>query len=88
MSTAATAAALIIEVRQTEKFYAQPDGTRVQVIAPTDRDAGDFYRDAQHRKRVVPADRISKFREPAGYRRFAVSVAERCDHSDRSHLLS
>jgi len=36
MSTAATAAAPIIEVRQIEKFYAQPDGGRVQVIAPTD----------------------------------------------------
>jgi NitT/TauT family transport system ATP-binding protein len=36
MSTAATLAAPIIEVRQIEKFYAQPDGSRVQVIAPTD----------------------------------------------------
>src|SRR5579864_5896278 len=36
MSTVATAAAPIIEVRQIEKFYAQPDGSRVQVIAPTD----------------------------------------------------
>jgi NitT/TauT family transport system ATP-binding protein len=36
MSTAATAAAPIIEARQIEKFYAQPDGSRVQVIAPTD----------------------------------------------------
>jgi NitT/TauT family transport system ATP-binding protein len=36
MSTAATAAAPIIEVRQIEKFYRQPDGSRVQVIAPTD----------------------------------------------------
>src|SRR5258708_318546 len=36
MSTAATVAAPIIEVRQIEKFYAQPDGSRVQVIAPTD----------------------------------------------------
>src|SRR6266446_371360 len=36
MSTAATGAAPIIEVRQIEKFYAQPDGSRVQVIAPTD----------------------------------------------------
>src|SRR6266851_10159213 len=50
MSTAATAAALIIEVRQIDKFYAQADGTRVRVIAPTDPEAGDFYRDAQHRK--------------------------------------
>src|SRR5690349_12524939 len=36
MSTAATAAAPIIEARQIEKFYAQPDGSRVQVISPTD----------------------------------------------------
>ena len=36
MSTPATAVAPIIEVRQIEKFYAQPDGSRVQVIAPTD----------------------------------------------------
>jgi NitT/TauT family transport system ATP-binding protein len=36
MSIAATAAAPIIEVRQIEKFYTQPDGSRVQVIAPTD----------------------------------------------------
>jgi NitT/TauT family transport system ATP-binding protein len=36
MGTPATAAAPIIEVRQIEKFYAQPDGSRVQVIAPTD----------------------------------------------------
>src|ERR1700687_41574 len=35
MSTAAKLAAPIIEVRQIEKFYAQPDGSRVQVIAPT-----------------------------------------------------
>src|ERR1700680_3638896 len=34
MSTAATTP--IIEVRQIEKFYSQPDGSRVQVIAPTD----------------------------------------------------
>src|SRR5260221_3409729 len=37
MSTAATVAAPIIEVRQIEKFYAQPDGSRVQLIAPRDR---------------------------------------------------
>jgi NitT/TauT family transport system ATP-binding protein len=36
MSIPATAAAPIIEVLQIEKFYAQPDGSRVQVIAPTD----------------------------------------------------
>src|SRR5260370_26818957 len=36
MSTTRQAAAAIIEVRQIEKFYAQPDGSRVQVIAPTD----------------------------------------------------
>jgi NitT/TauT family transport system ATP-binding protein len=36
MSTTATVAAPIIEVRQIEKFYTQPDGSRVQVIAPTD----------------------------------------------------
>src|SRR5712664_1843026 len=36
MGTPATAAAPIIEVRQIEKFYAQPDGSRVQAIAPTD----------------------------------------------------
>jgi NitT/TauT family transport system ATP-binding protein len=36
MSTPAVAAEPIIEVRQIEKFYSQPDGSRVQVIAPTD----------------------------------------------------
>ena len=36
MGTVATATAPIIEVRQIEKFYSQPDGSRVQVIAPTD----------------------------------------------------
>jgi NitT/TauT family transport system ATP-binding protein len=36
MSTPTTAQAPIIEARQLEKFYAQPDGSRVQVIAPTD----------------------------------------------------
>jgi NitT/TauT family transport system ATP-binding protein len=37
MSTSTTAqVAPIIEARQLEKFYGQPDGSRVQVIAPTD----------------------------------------------------
>src|SRR6266851_6604173 len=36
MSTPATAVVPIIEVRQIEKFYTQHDGSRVQVIAPTD----------------------------------------------------
>src|SRR4029077_10767853 len=36
MSTSATAEAPIIEARKLEKFYGQPDGTRIQVIAPTD----------------------------------------------------
>jgi NitT/TauT family transport system ATP-binding protein len=36
MSTPSPASAPIIEARQIEKFYAQPDGSRVQVIAPTD----------------------------------------------------
>jgi NitT/TauT family transport system ATP-binding protein len=36
MSTATTAQAPIIEARQIEKFYPQADGSRVQVIAPTD----------------------------------------------------
>jgi NitT/TauT family transport system ATP-binding protein len=36
MSTPSTAPAPIIEARQIEKFYPQPDGSRVQVIAPTD----------------------------------------------------
>ncbi|HVS89148.1 MAG TPA: nitrate/sulfonate/bicarbonate ABC transporter ATP-binding protein [Candidatus Acidoferrum sp.] len=36
MSTANTAVAPIIEARQLEKFYAQPDGSRIQVIAATD----------------------------------------------------
>src|SRR5260370_17482869 len=36
MSTAATGGAAMVEVRQNEKWYAQPDGSRVQVIAPTD----------------------------------------------------
>jgi NitT/TauT family transport system ATP-binding protein len=36
MGTTTAAQAPIIEARQIEKFYAQPDGSRVQVIAPTD----------------------------------------------------
>jgi len=36
MSTANTAPAPIIEARQLEKFYPQPDGSRIQVIAATD----------------------------------------------------
>jgi NitT/TauT family transport system ATP-binding protein len=36
MATLATNEAPIIEARKLEKFYAQPDGSRVQVIAPTD----------------------------------------------------
>jgi len=36
MDTRSTTLAPIIEARQIEKFYAQPDGGRVQVIAPTD----------------------------------------------------
>jgi NitT/TauT family transport system ATP-binding protein len=36
MSTATTASAPIIEARQLEKFYPQPDGNRVQVISATD----------------------------------------------------
>jgi NitT/TauT family transport system ATP-binding protein len=36
MSTVTAAQAPIIEARQLEKFYAQPDGSRIQVIAPTD----------------------------------------------------
>ena len=36
MATTTAAQAPIIEARQIEKFYAQPDGSRVQVIAPTD----------------------------------------------------
>jgi NitT/TauT family transport system ATP-binding protein len=36
MTTPSTAQAPIIEARQLEKFYTQPDGSRVQVIAPTD----------------------------------------------------
>jgi NitT/TauT family transport system ATP-binding protein len=36
MSTPAIAEAPIIEARKLEKFYGQPDGSRVQVIAPTD----------------------------------------------------
>ena len=36
MSTIATGVEPIIEARKLEKFYTQPDGTRVQVISPTD----------------------------------------------------
>jgi NitT/TauT family transport system ATP-binding protein len=36
MSTANTAPVPIIEARQLEKFYPQPDGSRIQVIAATD----------------------------------------------------
>ncbi len=36
MSTANTAPAPIIEARALEKSYPQPDGSRIQVIAPTD----------------------------------------------------
>src|SRR5258707_4469134 len=36
MSTAKIAPAPIIEARKLEKFYLQPDGSRIQVIAPTD----------------------------------------------------
>ena len=38
MNTTTTTAAVepIIEARQLEKFYPQPDGTRIQVIAPID----------------------------------------------------
>jgi NitT/TauT family transport system ATP-binding protein len=36
MGTTTAAQAPIIEARRIEKFYAQPDGSRVQVIAPTD----------------------------------------------------
>lgn len=35
-NTTATAVEPIIEARKLEKFYPQPDGTRIQVIAPTD----------------------------------------------------
>ena len=35
-TTTATAVEPIIEARKLEKFYPQPDGTRIQVIAPTD----------------------------------------------------
>jgi NitT/TauT family transport system ATP-binding protein len=36
MSTPAISEAPIIEARKLEKFYGQPDGSRIQVIAPTD----------------------------------------------------
>lgn len=35
-TTTATAVEPIIEARKLEKFYPQPDGTRIQIIAPTD----------------------------------------------------
>src|SRR5579883_1882146 len=35
-NTAAAASAPIIEARRLEKFYRGPDGSRIQVIAPTD----------------------------------------------------
>jgi NitT/TauT family transport system ATP-binding protein len=36
MATASLSSAPIIEARKLEKFYSQPDGTRIQVISPTD----------------------------------------------------
>src|ERR1700753_4523558 len=36
MASSVTTEAPIIEARKLEKFYPQPDGSRVQVIAPTD----------------------------------------------------
>lgn len=36
MATASISPAPIIEARKLEKFYTQPDGTRIQVISPTD----------------------------------------------------
>ncbi len=36
MSTVTTATEPIIEARKLEKFYPQPDGSRIQVISPTD----------------------------------------------------
>ena len=36
MSTTSAAVEPIIEARKLEKFYPQPDGTRIQVISPTD----------------------------------------------------
>ncbi|MGC2232874.1 MAG: ATP-binding cassette domain-containing protein, partial [Candidatus Acidiferrum sp.] len=36
MSTPSTAVEPIIEARKLEKFYGQPDGSRIQVIAATD----------------------------------------------------
>src|ERR1700738_5319188 len=36
MSTVTAGIEPIIEARKLEKFYPQPDGTRIQVIAPTD----------------------------------------------------
>src|SRR3984893_9595355 len=36
MTTSTIAVEPIIEARQLEKFYPQPDGSRIQVLAPTD----------------------------------------------------
>src|ERR1700748_785519 len=36
MASSVTTEAPIIEARKLEKFYRQPDGTRIQVISPTD----------------------------------------------------
>lgn len=36
MATASLSPVPIIEARKLEKFYTQPDGTRIQVISPTD----------------------------------------------------
>ena len=36
MSVTTTVVAPLIEARSLEKFYEQPDGSRIQVIAPTD----------------------------------------------------
>src|SRR5271154_1906714 len=36
MSVAETTSIPIIEARKLEKFYSQPDGSRIQVISPTD----------------------------------------------------
>ncbi|MBV9885835.1 MAG: ATP-binding cassette domain-containing protein, partial [Acidobacteria bacterium] len=36
MASSVTTEAPIIEARKLEKFYPQPDGSRIQVIAPTD----------------------------------------------------
>ena len=36
MASESISSAPIIEARKLEKFYRQPDGTRIQVISPTD----------------------------------------------------